>query len=79
MPQTYVVPPSPPHNEGKTVAAWVMTVGVVIGSIIAAYGLIVMSTLFMAIGAAVIVATIILSTVLSMAGLGKKRQRAARS
>lgn len=79
MPKTFAVPPAPPHNEGKTVAAWTMTVGVVIGSILAAYGLIVMTATLMVVGAVIIGATVILSSILSMAGLGKKRPRAARS
>lgn len=73
MPQTYAVPPAPPHNEGKTVAAWVMTVGVVAGSIVAAFGLALMNLLVMAVGAIVIAATVVVSIVLKLAGHGQKR------
>ncbi|MFC0674847.1 HGxxPAAW family protein [Brachybacterium hainanense] len=78
MPQTYSVPPAPPHNEGKTTAAWVMTVGTVIGSIVVALGLVFSSSMMMAVGAAVIALTIVLSIVLRMAGLGQKSRSGAR-
>ena len=40
MSKTYTVPPPPHHNEGKTVAAWTMNMGIVIGSVPIAAGLI---------------------------------------
>ncbi|WP_347042468.1 HGxxPAAW family protein [Brachybacterium nesterenkovii] len=74
MPKTYTVPPAPPSNHGRTVAAWLMTVGVVIGSIVAAVGLVLMHTMLMVVGGAVIVATILLSVVLRALGMGQKRR-----
>jgi len=79
MPQTYAVPPAPPHNEGKTVAAWSMTVGVVAGSVVAAFGLAIMNLLLIVIGSVVIVAAIIVSVALKFAGFGQKRHRVART
>lgn len=78
MSKTYSVPPAPPHNEGKTTAAWVMTVGVVAGSVVAALGLIQASPTVMIIGSAVMAATVVLSVVLALAGFGQKRRKAAR-
>lgn len=79
MPKTYVVPPAPPENHGKTVAAWVMLLGVVSGSVVAALGLILASTLALVVGAAVIVVGVLVSVVLRMMGLGQKQRRAATS
>ena len=40
MPKTYAVPPPPHHNEGKTIAAWAMNLGIVAGSVPIAAGMI---------------------------------------
>lgn len=79
MSKTYAVPPIPPHNEGKTPAAWTMTIGVVLGSIIAAFGMIIPSVPAIIIGAVVMLVSIVVSSVMSLAGLGKKRTSAASS
>lgn len=73
MSKTYAVPPAPPQNHGKTVAAYVMFLGVVGGSIVAALGLILGSMLILAIGVGIMVVTIIVSIVLRAMGLGQSR------
>lgn len=72
MPKTYAVPPPPPHNEGKTVAAWTLNMGVVLGAVIVAVGMVLGDLLPIAVGAGVILLAIIAGVGLSMAGLGKK-------
>lgn len=77
MPRTYAVPPPPPHNEGSTVAAWVNTVGCVLGAIVAAFGLALGDLPIIIAGAVVVVITMIVSFVLRLAGFGQKRTRAS--
>jgi peptidoglycan/LPS O-acetylase OafA/YrhL len=74
MTKTYAVPPAPPHNEGKTVAAWSTTVATVLGAIIAGVGLTQTSVPMVAVGAAVVVLGFIIAIVLRVAGLGQKRR-----
>lgn len=74
MSKTYAVPPAAPQNHGKTVAAWVMFAGVVIGAVVVALGLVMAHPVVMGIGAALIVVTIIVSAVLRGAGLGQKHR-----
>ena len=74
MPKTYAVPPPPHHNEGKTVAAWTMNLGIVAGSIPIAAGMILPDqTLMIWIGAAIIVLALLAGAVLSKLGLGQPR------
>lgn len=73
MANTYRIPPAPPHNEGKTIAAWTLTSLVVVGVVIAAVGLIMSSTAVMIIGGAVLVLGLIAGLGLSLAGLGQKK------
>ncbi|MCS6710558.1 hypothetical protein JSY14_00425 [Brachybacterium sp. EF45031] len=75
MSKTYVVPPAPPHNEGKTLAAWVMFAGVVLGSAVAAIGLGMLNWLIVAVGAAIVLATIVASVGLRAAGHGQVARR----
>ena len=79
MPKTYAVPPTPPHNEGKTPAAWTLSLGVVIGAVIAAVGMIMAAYPVMAIGAGVMLLAVVAGIVMSLAGFGKKRAKAATS
>lgn len=76
MPKTYRIPPEPPHNEGKTIAAWTLNLGVVLGVIIVAFGLAQASTALMIAGAVVVVLSLVLGFVLSKAGLGQKKKTA---
>ncbi|PWH05795.1 hypothetical protein DEO23_11375 [Brachybacterium endophyticum] len=76
MPSLHAVPPPPPENEGNTVAAWVCTVGVVLGSIVAALGLVLVDVPIIIGGAIVIVLALIVSLVLRIAGFGQKSRRA---
>lgn len=79
MSKTYTVPPAPPHNEGKTIAAWALTVGVVLGAVVAAFGIALLNFVYVWVGAAIIVVTMIVSIVLKFAGLGKKRHDSTRT
>ena len=75
MPKTYTVPPPPHHNEGKTAAAWTMNLGIVLGSVPIAAGLILPDLdILLWIGAAIVLLAIVLGVVLSSAGLGQPRQ-----
>lgn len=74
MPKTYAVPPPPHHNEGKTVAAWTMNLGIVLGSLGIGIGMVVSSlSILIWIGAAVVLLAVIGGVVLSKAGLGQPR------
>lgn len=76
MSKTYSVPPAPPQNHGKTVAAWVMFFGVVIGATIAALALVIGQPVLIPIGIAVAVVLLIISLVLRLSGFGQKARRA---
>ena len=74
MPKPYAVPPPPHHNEGKTIAAWAMNLGIVAGSIPIAAGLILPDmNILLWIGAGIIAVSIVLGIVLSLAGLGQPK------
>lgn len=79
MTKTYTVPPAPPHNEGKTPAAWTLTLSVVLGSVVVAVGMILAQMLVIAVGAGLMVLGVAAGVVMSLAGLGKKRTKAATS
>ncbi len=79
MTKTYAVPPPPPHNEGKTVAAWTMNMGIVVGALLVALGMVLAQTMMIVIGAVVIAVAIVAGIGLSIAGFGKKRAPATRS
>ncbi|NMA75714.1 MAG: hypothetical protein GX960_00385 [Actinomycetales bacterium] len=75
MPKTYAVPPPPHHNEGKTIAAWAMNLGIVAGSVPIAAGMILADMdILMWIGAGIIVVSLVVGIVLSLAGLGQPRE-----
>ncbi|MGY5764443.1 HGxxPAAW family protein [Brachybacterium sp. DNPG3] len=76
MNKTYTVPPPPPHNEGKTVAAWTLTLTVVLGSVLVAFGMVLPMMALIGVGTAVIILGIVAGIVLSIAGFGKKRTKA---
>ena len=69
------VPPAPPHNEGKTIAAWLLTAGTVLGFTVACLGLVFANTAVMIAGAAVIILAIAGSVALRAAGMGQKPKR----
>jgi sugar phosphate permease len=74
MPKTYTVPPPPHHNEGKTVAAWTMNLGIVLGSVPIAAGLILPDLdILLWIGAAIVLLAIVVGVVMSRVGLGQPR------
>jgi hypothetical protein len=75
MTKTYAVPPPPPHNEGKTVAAYTLTFGVVLGSFLIGLGMILPMMLLIWIGIGVCAVSIVAGIVLSLAGLGQPRRR----
>lgn len=74
MPKTYTVPPPPHHNEGKTVAAWTMNLGIVLGSLGIAIGMVVPSmSVLLWIGAVIVLMSVIAGIALSFAGMGQPR------
>lgn len=75
MPKTYAVPPPPHHNEGKTVAAWTMNLGIVLGALLIGVGMVLADlALLIWIGAAVVALALVLGIVLSAAGLGQPKR-----
>ncbi|MBV7411978.1 hypothetical protein KRX56_04390 [Dermabacteraceae bacterium TAE3-ERU27] len=76
MPKTYEVPPAPPANHGSTLAAWVLTWGVVIGSVVAAVGFSLDIDFATYGGVAIIVLTCAASLGLRAAGFGQKTKKA---
>ncbi|GAA1307318.1 hypothetical protein GCM10009591_12990 [Brachybacterium tyrofermentans] len=77
MTKTYTVPPPPPHNEGKTVAAYTLNFGVVLGALFIGLGMVLPMVLLVWIGTGVIAVSIIAGIVLSLAGFGQPRRRAS--
>lgn len=74
MPKTYLVPPTPPHNEGKTPAAWALAVLVVIGVVGISAGMITGQTMFVWVGIGLIVVGLIVGFALRAMGLGQKKK-----
>ena len=72
MPKTYAVPPPPPLNEGKTVAAWTLNMGVVLGAVLVAFGMVRSQPTLWIVGIAVILLAIVVGVGLSFVGLGQK-------
>ncbi|GAB4096257.1 HGxxPAAW family protein [Brachybacterium squillarum] len=73
MTKTYTVPPPPPHNEGKTPAAWTLSLGVVIGITLAALGMVIAMPALLVVGIVVAALSVVAGVVMSVVGLGKKR------
>ncbi|MDO5661670.1 MAG: HGxxPAAW family protein [Brachybacterium sp.] len=73
MTKTYTVPPAPPQNHGKTPAAWVMFLGVVIGFLVAAIGFVLSMMLLMIVGGVMMLLTILISSGMALAGMGQPR------
>ena len=72
----YDLPPKAPfHNEGKTVAGWVMFWGVCLGAVVTALGLVLWQMGVLVAGVAVLVLTVVASIVLSAVGLGQPRDK----
>ena len=80
MPKTYAVPPPPHHNEGKTVAAWTMNLGIFLGALVIAVGMVLQDlleadvTYLIWIGIGVLVLAIAAGVGLSKAGKGQPRR-----
>ena len=74
MPKTYTVPPPPHHNEGKTAAAWTMNLGIVLGAVPIAAGLILPDLdILLWVGAGIVVLAILVGIVMSRVGLGQPK------
>ncbi|MGP9537083.1 HGxxPAAW family protein [Brachybacterium sp. AOP43-C2-M15] len=75
MPKTYAVPPPPHHNEGKTVAGWTMNLGIVVGSVVIAAGMVLPDqAVLIWVGAGLVALAVVAGVVLSVAGLGQPRR-----
>lgn len=74
MPHTYLVPPTPPHNEGKTPAAWTLSVLVVLGVLGISVGMITGQIIFVWVGIAVIIVGLIAGFAMRSMGLGQKKK-----
>lgn len=75
MPKTYLVPPAPPQNEGKTVAAWVFSVFVLLGSVLIALAMITSQNILLIVGLASVLLALVVGFVLRAAGFGQKAKR----
>src|SRR5699024_3209419 len=74
MPKTYAVPPPPHHNEGKTVAAWTMNLGIVLGALAIGIAMVVGArATHTRGGAAVLAVSRVDGAVLPLAGLRQPR------
>ncbi|PYG02333.1 hypothetical protein SAMN05216184_101806 [Georgenia satyanarayanai] len=72
----YDLPPVAPfHNEGKTVAGWVMFWGVCLGAVVVALAIVLWETWILIVGVAVLVLALVASKVLSVMGMGQPRNR----
>lgn len=72
MTKTYSVPPPAPTNEGKTVAAFVLSALVVLGCIVIALSMALANTLVLWLGIGTIVIGLIAGYALRAAGYGQK-------
>lgn len=75
MPKTYLVPPAPPQNEGKTVAAWVFSACVLLGSVLIALAMITSQNILLIVGLASVLLALVVGFVLRAAGFGQKAKR----
>ena len=71
MPKTYLVPPAPPQNEGKTVAAWVFSAFVLLGSVLIALAMITSQNILLIVGLASVLLALVVGFVLRAAGFGQ--------
>ncbi|MDO5646143.1 MAG: HGxxPAAW family protein [Dermabacter sp.] len=72
MPKTYRVPPAPPHNEGKTIAAWTFAVFTVLGSIGIAFSMVLEQPSLLWAGLGAMVLGCVVAFVLRVMGFGQK-------
>ncbi len=75
MPKTYLVPPAPPQNEGKTVAAWTFSALVLLGAILFALGMVTGQSILLLVGVGSVVLAIVVGFILRTAGFGQKAKR----
>ncbi len=72
QPQTYTLPPaSPSHHHGRTVAAWILAVGVTIATLVAGIGMIFSAMTVIYVGAGIGAAAIIVSIIARAARPGR--------
>ncbi len=76
MTKTYAVPPQPFHNEGKTIAAWILTMGSVLGTVPVALGMILPMPVLIWVGIGMIAVAILAGVGLALAGFGQPRRTA---
>lgn len=74
---TFDLPPGPPPgNHGKTSAAWITVLIIVVGGLIATVGMIFASIPWTIVGSAVLVLGLVVGRVMSAMGLGQRRNSA---
>ena len=81
MPKSYAVPPPPHHNEGKTAAGWTMNIGIVLGAVVIAVGMVggdmaggTNLSFLLWVGAGLIALSIIVGIIMSRAGMGQPKE-----
>lgn len=72
----YLPPASPPRNHGHTTAAWVTVGLVILGAVVAAWGVVVAEPWVFWAGLGVVLLGLVLGRVLKMLGFGQPGQRA---
>lgn len=70
---TFDLPPGPPPaNHGKTPAAWITILIIIVGGLIATVGMIFASTVFTVIGGVVLLLGLVVGRVMRAMGLGQR-------
>ncbi|WP_253049716.1 HGxxPAAW family protein [Cellulosimicrobium cellulans] len=69
----YLPPAAPPTNHGHTVAAWFTMIGIMVGALVAAIGVVVAAVWLFWVGMGVVAVALIGGLVLRNAGYGQKQ------
>ena len=69
----YLPPAVPPTNHGHTVAAWVTMIGIMLGAVVAAIGLVVAQTWLFWAGFVVVAVALVVGLVLRNLGFGQDK------
>lgn len=68
----YLPPAAPPTNHGHTVAAWFTMIGIIVGVLVAAAGVVVAAVWLFWVGIGVVALSLVIGLVLRNMGFGQK-------
>ncbi|MCB7137366.1 HGxxPAAW family protein [Cellulosimicrobium marinum] len=71
----YLPPAAPPTNHGHTVAAWTTMIGIILGTLVAAVGVVIAAVWLFWVGMGVVAASLVVGVVLRNMGYGQKTVR----